>query len=437
MLRSLYLVERAGRMKRSMLMRERSFPGVREKLVVLLVVIFLVPNTLTAKTFRVNNGFDVNDLSPGNGLCVAYLVIIPPFVLPFCTLRGAIEEANNYPGEDSVELPSGVFYLTLEGADEDLSLTGDLDIIESLTIQGKGADQTYIDAGGIDRVVDVLGADVTLTLRDVTLLHGSVLTDGGAIRNRGNLILENSILLDNEAADQNAGRGGLLFNAGRCRISSSTLHGGRAHEGGGLFNSYGAEITVSSTTISSSSAVIGGGASNYGVLKVINTTVSGNGNQKTLHGGGVENRKILLLQHSTIAYNRALEGGGLGNRSHITMQNSIVAENDGGDCSVSKNPYSAGYNIDSDNSCALLQAGDTPNAAAGLRPLRNYGGNTRTHALYPYSPARDSGIRQKDIVADQRGVARPFGAGVDRGAFEYDGFPLAPALIPLIIHSSN
>ena len=151
-----------------------------------------------ADTFTVNSTDDANDLDPGNNLCVSFLIVSPPFVFPFCTLRGAIEEANSLPGPDIINLPPGILNLSLAGTDEDDSATGDLDITESLTIIGQGAIRTIIDGAQLDRVIDILGPGVTVTLRDLTLLNGRVnsglpgnLRGGAAIRNGGELILEN------------------------------------------------------------------------------------------------------------------------------------------------------------------------------------------------------------------------------------------------------
>ena len=60
-------------------------------LVAALLSLALRAGAASAATFTVNSTADANDLTPGDGLCVAYLIIIPPFVLPFCTLRAAIE----------------------------------------------------------------------------------------------------------------------------------------------------------------------------------------------------------------------------------------------------------------------------------------------------------------------------------------------------------
>jgi hypothetical protein len=67
-----------------------------------------------------------------------------------------------------------------------------------------------------------------------------------------------------------------------------------------------------------------------------------------------------------------------------------------------------------------------------LGPLQDNGGPTETHALLPGSPAIDAippaectydddgdpGTPPVPLATDQRGVARPQGAGCDIGAFE-------------------
>lgn len=57
-------------------------------------------------------------------------------------------------------------------------------------------------------------------------------------------------------------------------------------------------------------------------------------------------------------------------------------------------------------------------ASAGLGMFGNHGGDTETVALLPGSPAINGGVPVPGINTDQRGVLRPFGAGVDIGAVE-------------------
>jgi CSLREA domain-containing protein len=73
-----------------------------------------------------------------------------------CSLREAIQAVNTQiavdacgdGGFETIELPSGVYTLTLAGPNEDDIATGDLDIKRSVTIQGRG--QAYPWSRGIN-----------------------------------------------------------------------------------------------------------------------------------------------------------------------------------------------------------------------------------------------------------------------------------------------
>ena len=54
-----------------------------------------------------------------------------------------------------------------------------------------------------------------------------------------------------------------------------------------------------------------------------------------------------------------------------------------------------------------------------LGPLADNGGPTFTHALLPASPAINTANNATCAATDQRGIARPFGAVCDIGAFEF------------------
>jgi hypothetical protein len=406
------------------------FPAIALILLFLSIGVFL-PRALSAKMFRVNSGFDVNDLNPGDGHCVAYLVIFPPFVLPYCTFRGAIGETNNLPGADSIELSSGFYRFELSGSDEDSGLTGDIDITDSLIISGAGADQTFIDGKSLDRVVDIHGEDTRVVLRNLTIMNGSVPSDGGLLRNQGELVLENVVLLDGES-NRFRGRGGLIYNSGHLTLGKSTMQNGRAHEGGGLFNSTDGVAALSQSTLSFNNASSGAAAMNAGFLELVNSTVSNNGDEATQTGGGIENSGSLSLKYVTVTENEALEGGGIFNSHLVYLQNTIVAGNIGSDCNRRKFHFSYGYNLDSDDSCFLDHERDLPGKDPGLRPLSNYGGYTMTHTFYPFSPARNNGAAT-GVSFDQRGVPRPVGERTDIGAVESDGNLIAPNIMPILL----
>jgi uncharacterized repeat protein (TIGR01451 family) len=122
----------------------------------------------------------------------------------------------------------------------------------------------------------------------------------------------------------------------------------------------------------------------------------------------------VTLNFVTIANNKAI---GL-NGSIGTIGNSIVAFN--GTNGAVRTLTSRGHNISSDGSLAssFTQPGDLNNTDPKIGPLADNGGPTFTHALLAGSPALDAADGSGAPATDQRGIARPQGAGFDIGAFE-------------------
>ena len=81
---------------------------------------------------------------------------------------------------------------------------------------------------------------------------------------------------------------------------------------------------------------------------------------------------------------------------------------------------SGGSNVISDGSCNPNGTTDQSFTDALLGPLADNGGPTLTHALLAGSPAIDAADAGVCPATDQRGVARPQGAGCDVGAFELE-----------------
>ena len=407
-----------------------------------LLLVMLCAGVAAGATFTVNSGYDVNDLEPGNGLCVAYLFVSPPFVIPFCTLRGAIEESNALPGPDVILLGSGTYRLTLSGSGENNAAAGDLDITDSLQIVGSGAGKTFIDGNGLDRVLDILGADTTVTLSGVSVINGrlpsgsaSAAEGGGGVRNLGALVLKRVTITGNTVLGDAAGdAGGGLFNSGTCSITESTIANNSAHEGGGVFNDPRGHLHIYTSTISANFSSGGGGLMNKGFSTLSNTTLSGNSVQGggAPYGGAIKNRNQLKLIQCTIADNRADSGGGIDNNGTLSLVNTLLAANPGGNCRFTVDFISNGHNLDSDNSCGLT-AEDLKNVDPRLTPLGDNGGPTRTHALNPGSPAIDAGKELDSITTDQRGVSRPQRNGFDIGAFEMTPFSVVPLIQPLVL----
>lgn len=142
---------------------------------------------------------------------------------PFCTVGGALRTA-----------PSGATILLREGVCRETVELG-----KSVTLRGRGADATVIDAARQGRVLRV-HRDAVVVLSGVTLRHGSTERedekDGGGIWSSGDLTLEGVVVEDNLALDD----GGGIRNDGRLRLVGSTVRNNRAPSwggvGGGLYN---------------------------------------------------------------------------------------------------------------------------------------------------------------------------------------------------------
>mgnify|MGYP001817491866 FL=1 len=80
---------------------------------------------------------------------------------------------------------------------------------------------------------------------------------------------------------------------------------------------------------------------------------------------------------------------------------------------------SNGGNVISDGSCNPI-AGDQSSTDALLGPLADNGGPTLTHAPGAGSPAIDFAGAGDCPATDQRGEARPQGAGCDSGSVEQE-----------------
>ncbi|MGC4119535.1 MAG: choice-of-anchor Q domain-containing protein [Myxococcales bacterium] len=371
-----------------------------------------------------------------------------------CSLRAALQAANTNAavlgcpagsGADTIVLPAGTYAIALDGTNEDANLRGDFDVLEAVTIQGAGAPSTILQAGGKDRVFDVLGG--SLALSGVTVTGGYSSDTGGGLRATGGTL---SLL--------------------SCKVS-----GNSAYDGAALYATRAITVVdslVSNNTVPNAStghggiALVGAGTADS---SLVNSTVSANTGRLT--GGLWVDSSSLRIESCTIANNQALSNpsmgtlafaGGLGVRQGssssgtVSLSNTILTGNfylplpSGGSSPASEEndlacadaPFwphvtSAGSNSVSGQSryfpCtvdgfdpASDQVGFSGSlVAVAIGPLSDNGGPTATHALPAGSSARESGSCPA-LTHDQRGSRRPVGLACDRGAVEMgfcgDGF---------------
>lgn len=301
-----------------------------------------------AFVYIVDSSADLADADTGDGICQTSSST--------CTLRAAIQQANAWPGTDSIVLPAGTYTLSIAGAGENAAASGDLDITDALNIGGAGAAAAIIDGGGIDRVVDIAGG-VAVRITGVTIRNGATTGSGGGIYNLGTLTLADSIVTGNTSALPTgiAGGGIYHFSSGEAAVSlildrvtvsnnsadNSALSGAGSINGGGIAIVGGAVTineslidgnTATTGTVGNTGNTVGSGGGVYvnnGNVTITDSTVSGN--TADWNAGGIYNFGALTLTGSTISGNTAFQGGGVytdGNAARLlTLVNSTVSGN--------------------------------------------------------------------------------------------------------------
>lgn len=270
-------------------------------------------------TFRVDSTADKVDSNPGDGVCKTSNNV--------CTLRAAIQETNALVGDDTITLPAGTYRLTMTGAREDYSATGDLDIRANLAIKGAGARSTIIDGGSLDRVFDSRWAFAAVSISGVTIRNGKP-TDsggGGGIWNAVTLTLTGVTISGNEAIGE---CGGGITNAGALAITNSDITGNSAGRCGGGIAMFDGSISLDKSTVSdnkswkSGGVLIGRGTATIR-HSIISRNIADEGGGITVGGG------IVKIESSTISDNVASSGsgGGLSGGGVITIADSLISKN--------------------------------------------------------------------------------------------------------------
>jgi hypothetical protein len=420
------------------------------------------------------------------------------------SLRQAVLDANAAAGADEVSFAPG-----LTGT---ITLTsGEILITDPLVVHGPGAGALTVSGNDHSRIFHVenfaVAAPIDVTLSGLTLTRGFATflpnTAGGAVfADSENLTILDSVISDSRSgfeieppelgcggnvgffgtgggtlriADSTltggvTGGGGpsggnlCMFQGGKLVLERSTLSGGTADQGGGLFvdslteastisfstisgnqanesgggvfsSSLKATLTIDSSTISgnttgrSTAFGPGGGIFSDGDLQIINSTISSNHASRS--GGGIYfngfGNNPLLLRLTTVSNNTAgVEGGSiLASLVAVTrLDHSIVANGVPQDLASEGAPpptIMADYSlIESPGDALLVGAHNIVGVDPLLGPLANNGGPTLTHRPLLGSPVINAGdpAIPSPPAADQRGFARIVGAAIDLGSVE-------------------
>lgn len=308
-----------------------------------------------------------------------------------CSLREAVLTANQTVEADTIWLSAGTYVLSRAGADENNALFGDLDLLQSVTIVGAGANLTSIDASGIDRVIDARSnASANHRIVGVTLRGGAVVAGSGATA----LEVATSIALED------------------CEVRDN---GDESNPNGAVIHvSIVGSLVLERTTLADNVGV--GLVVVQGVADLSNTTVA-NQTQRALHvstGGQIACRHCTIRKDSAVS---AVDVSGSG--SEVELTNSVVL----GPCATSGGGVvqSFGGNVESPGTTCGLDQQDDEDGVPAIQmifgPLELNGGTTRTLKPLALNHALDAANDGACLADDQRGAVRP-AVFCDRGALE-------------------
>jgi len=354
-----------------------------------------------------------------------------------CSLRAAVQEANQTPAADVIFLAPTLWALTLDGAGEDAAATGDLDVTTAIEVRGEvnRRDATFIEGKGAkDRIFDVHPGG-SLTLQRLTLLNAKTAKEdfdpgfpgevsGGCVRSAGTLVLRLVFFYRCSSSDDG---GCVSVIDGSATVDDSIFSSCKAKgEGGALEVTALGSASLGDTGVAACKAGLGGAIAARGPLTLRNATLDGN---KSKLGGGVSllGDAGATINSSTLSSNGGVNLDASQTSGTVSVSNSIVWGAKSADCLGAID--SGGGNLEGESACGFTGVNDQQNQDPELLPIGFYPYSPQevvTRPVLAGSPALDHGVDASCEPTDARAQPRTDvpGEGIDEtlcdsGAFEF------------------
>lgn len=254
------------------------------------------------------------------------------------SLRQALDDANALAGPDVVTFQAGLTgTVTLT--------TGQLEITDSVDVQGPGAAVITVDGDDASRVFYLYagGALLDVSISGLTVTGGNAPYGGGIVNYGENLTLDGVTITGNHAGSAGGGLwttgGGEVPAPTSLIVRGSTVSGNTTDccgAGAGIFVDNTETVLIQDSVISGNEAgAVGGGLFLYatsGTVTIEDSTIAGNTAGGA--GGGVylydTDGGSVTFRRTTISGNSALAGGGMfvyGPDDPVLIENSTLSGN--------------------------------------------------------------------------------------------------------------
>lgn len=157
-----------------------------------------------------------------------------------------------------------------------------------------------------------------------TIVSNTAAQGGGIYNNSGTIIIAGGNVGEPTRGNTAAGSGGGIYNSATLSLTSGTIHGNTAYQGGGVFNGGGGKMLVTGGTIAQNEAgLLGGGICNNATLTLEGGRIYEN--TCAMYGGGVwaEPTSTLFMQGNPVVSGNLKSG----NPDNVALGQNSTQEN--------------------------------------------------------------------------------------------------------------